>query len=261
MKKTSLMGVGAAILILILLGVIVASFFTVREGQRGVYIQQGQVKVLQPGLHFALPWDQPRFVNVNNQFSRFSVALPDHNENLTVAVMWQVKDVPLFVKADTNSDEVQAGLKKTIQKLVTPQMIAKTASSAELANLINKALAANQTLIVTGVGVEQVWATAVAPNDAEQKRIFANMKGLAATMGQSVMQNGEAQAEKIRDQAEKNFIQSQGAALADAAKVLGQGNSNAVKVMAPLYQKSPSLFKAYVAAKMKLLTGTQSSSS
>jgi len=259
MKKISLMGV--MFLVLILLGIISASFFTVHEGQRGVYGKQGNVKVLQPGLHFALPWNQPHFVNVNNQFSRFSVALPDHNENLAVAVMWQVKDVPLFVKANTNPNEVLTSLKKTIQTLVTPQMIAKTASSAELAKLINTALATNQTFTAEGISVEQVWVTSVEPNAAEQKQIFSEMKGLAATMGQSVMQNGEAQAEKIRNQAEKSFIQSQSAALADAAKVLGQGNSNAVKVMAPLYRKNPSLFKAYVAEKMKLLTGTQSSSS
>ena len=253
MKKISLIIVIAAALGFSLGCFIGYSVFTVEEGERGVLANQAKVKILNPGLHFSWPWQQPTFISINNQVSRFSLAVPGGAENLSLAVMWNVADVSAFVDAGQNKDQVLTLLRTEGALILTPTSLSQTTTPASLSALILKALMSDPKIKAEGIAVVQVWVTGNSPSASSQAKILANMQGLATEISDSMIQSGEAQAEGIRNGAEQSFIAAQSAALNEAAQVLGAGNTAAVKTMAPLYHQNPALFKAYVAAKAKLL--------
>lgn len=257
MKKISLL-LGSFIL-LGLVALLGYSFTIVKEGQCGIVSSAHEQTVLEPGLHFLWPWQSLEFVSVNDQISYFEVALPQSNEEVQLGVVWQIQDINAYLKANESPDEILNLLKAQTTTLLTPGLLSTTTSPVNLGNSILQALQADIVIQQKGIVITQVWIKGIVPNDAAQAKIFANMKGLAAIIADSIVQNGQAEAEQIRNQAEQGFLQAQSAALANAAEILGQGNSAAVKMMAPLYRENPELFKSYVAAKVKLLLGQSQS--
>lgn len=257
MKKISLsVAAGILALIIIFFGFSLAE---ISEGQEGVLNNNAGFRVLAPGLHLVWPWQQLRVVAVNNQMSSFAISLPGGTESLQLAVLWNVSDINSFAKANDTSNEVMNLLSVETTKIMTPSFLPTAIIPANLSASILKALQTDTTLQGKGIVVSQVWVKNIVPNSDTQAKIFANMKGLAATIGESIIQSGEAQAEQVRNTAEQSFLQAQSAALAQAAAIVGQGNSAAVKIMAPMYRQNPALFKAYVAAKVKLLSKNSSS--
>lgn len=230
------------------------SFFTVQEGQRAILMKESKPVILAPGLHFTWPWQQPTYITVNAQTRTFFLPLPGGSgNNVSLSVLWSVSDVSAFIAANENPDQVLTLLKTATTNALTPILLNATNSPESLASSILQALQQDQTVQSKGITIAAVWVKAISPSDANQAKIFTTMKGLAATIGNSIVASGQAQAEQIRNNAEQSFLQAQSAALAEAATILGQGNSAAVKTMAPLYHQNPALFKAYVDAKAKLL--------
>ncbi len=244
----------AAIVGLVLGWGVASSFFIVQEGQCAILMKDNRADILMPGLHFTWPWQQPTYIAVNEQISTFSLPLPGGGgNNVSLLILWDVNNVSGFVSANESPDLVSALFKTEVMHTLTPDFLNATNSPESLASAILQALQQDQTIQDKGVAVKEVWVKGIVPNDANQAKIFTTMKGLAATIGNSIIAGGQAQAEQIRNTAEQNFLQAQSAALAEAATILGQGNSAAVKTMAPLYHQNPTLFKAYVDAKAKLL--------
>lgn len=245
-------------IIVLALAFIFSSCFIVHEGQRGVLASDHQ-NVLKPGLHYKWPWKSVNFITVNSEVSEFAIPLPAGGENLALAVAWHVADINAFAKANQTSSQILEILKTQSAQLIIPSFLANINSTQQLSIAILQRLQKNTIVQQKGISVTQVWVKGITPNAATQQKIFTNMKGLATTISQSIMSEGQAQAEQIRNTAEQKFIQAQKAVLNQAANILGQGNNQAVQTMAPLYRQNPALFKAYVAAKLKLLSsGTNS---
>lgn len=255
-KKISLPYLVAGIVIVMLV-FFSFTFFTVPEGQKAVSAHDNAV-VLNPGLHFKLPGETINFITVNNQISNLTLPLPDSAENLQVAILWKVGDVLLLQKSEQNADSITKVLQAEITSILTPTVLAANSTPEQLSALILQNLTANATLTQQGISVTKVWIKGIVPTPENQTAIYANMQSLGSSVGESIVESSEQQAQTIRDQAEQQFLQAQSAALQQAAVILGQGNMAAVKVMAPLYHQNPALFKAYVAAKTSLLVKANS---
>lgn len=257
MRKISLFVVSGLCVLIILFGYF--SCFTIPEGQRGVILSGETKTILKPGLHFKWPWDSFTQITVNNQVSTFALPLPAGGQSLSFSLLWQVSDISNFLSKNQNSNQVVELLKAETAKLLTPGFLNNIRSPQQLSTGVLQGLAKDPHLQQNGVEVVQVWAKGINLDDATQTKIFSNMKGLAATIGQAIITEGQAQAEQVRDAAEQKFIQAQSTVLNQAAGILGQGNSAAVQTMASLYRQNPVLFKAYVAAKVKLLSNSSGS--
>lgn len=259
MKKIALLSlVGLTVLILIYVGL---AFFTVTEGQVAVLgpVSSSNHKILGPGLHVKWPWESTSLVTVSSELSDFALPLPGGAENVQLNVLWQPLDIASYIQSHENPDQVSSQLRTEISTVLTPAMIGKVTGPTSLAAAVLTALQTNPLLSKAGIQVQQVWVKGISPTEDSRTKIFTKMQGLAATVGQTIIANGEQQAEQIRNQAEQSYLQAQNTALQNAAKILGQGNAAAVKMIAPFYHQNPALFKAYVAAKNNLLSSQTNS--
>ncbi len=251
MKKMSLMVLGGIILIALIF--LSFSLMMVPEGERGVAVHAPH-KILAPGLHLKWPWETFQFIAVNNQISSFAIPLSGSGESAEFAVLWNVQNVEAFVKSGESTGEMTTALQAELSKVLTPEVLATFTSSADLSTFSLQKLNADPLLNEQGIAILAVWVKGIQLNEADQAKVYGNMKGLASSIGTSIVQNAEQQAEAIRNQAEASFLQVQSASLQNAAQILGEGNLAAVKIMAPLYRQNPALFKAYVATKTDLLS-------
>ncbi len=163
--------------------------------------------------------------------------------------------------------QVQSGQNNwTLVAAVTqPQAYLKNADGQSLSALVTQAwnqdaqtVQHNAMLAKAGISVNAVLLTGVNLSEADQAKILQNMQGLSTQIAQTILTSGQAQAQSIRTTAETSFLATQKQGLDLAAQVMGASQAQAVKMLAPLYQKNPALFKAYMQAKAQISKNSNS---
>ena len=87
---------GAVVLGLVALSVVLGSFYTVDEKERGVVLRNGAfIEVAEPGLHWKLPFfDTVKAISIQNQASKWeglqAYSRDQQAAQLTVSVSWHV---------------------------------------------------------------------------------------------------------------------------------------------------------------------------
>ncbi len=212
-----------AVLLLAAIGVYLCCF---EVAQGWVAVGSGN-HLYAPGLQMKWPWQKIKFLEVQHQV----FALQTTGEEW--AVVAQVSQPLVYVQ--NNQGQSVADL--------IHQAWAGGAANLQQAPLLLK----------NGITVETVLQTGVHIADADQVAINQKMQGLFAQISQHILSQGEAQAQTIRTTAEANFLATQQQALDLAAQVTGVSQAAAVKMLSPLYEKNPALFKAYMQARAQIL--------
>ena len=215
--------------LVILVVLFYACSFQVSEGN--VAVGAGS-KIYPAGLQFKWPWQKVTNLNISHQLVDVSSS----------GTSWTI-----------------------LAEIAQPRSYLQNSAGQSLADLIQQAWTGNATalqqnpvLAKNGVVVESVILNGMSVSNADQATIIQNMQGLSTQIAQTILSAGEVQAQAIRATAEAGFLATQKQALDLSAAVTGASQAAAVKLLAPLYQKNPALFKAYMQAKTQLVLKSSS---
>jgi regulator of protease activity HflC (stomatin/prohibitin superfamily) len=200
-------------------------------GQGFIAVGAGE-RIYNAGLQVKWPWQKVQVLHINHQI----VSLESAGQSWTI-----------------------------VAEIAQPKEYLKNSAGESVAALVKQAwdinaanLAAAPLLLKNGITIDTVLLTNVQVSDASWATINQKMPVLFAQIAQNILTAGEAQAQSIRAAAEASFLATQKQGLDLAAQVISASQVDAVKMLAPIYQKNPVLFKAYMQNKAQLLKNSNS---
>lgn len=244
--------------------ILFSSYYTVTEGSEALLVRLGQlqknsetgaVKVMQPGLHFKIP-----FIEQDQEFDMRLQTLDIKSSRIVTAekkyvivdyyVKWQIDNLALFYTS-TGGNYQQAGNllqqqlndilraqfgQRTIKEVVSEDRTQIMAELLKQANLGAGKLGIN----VVDVRIKQIDLPETVTNTVYQQMQAERER--AATQHRS---QGQAAAEAIRANADAKVSLIIANAEEQAAELKASGNAAAAKIYADAYNQDPQFYAFY----------------
>ena len=245
----------APLLIIIVLGLINASIFVVKETQRAVKLEFGRVVEVDvpPGLHFKIP--------VVNDVKKFDARiltldaapqsyLTSEKKALTVDsfVKWRVSDVNKYYTTTGGDEErlrrlliqrVDAGLRNEFGTRTVKEVV-----SGQRDELMNKLTLQLDKIATEELGVEvidlRVKKIDLPPEVSES--VYNRMRTERERLAKELRAQGNEVAEKIRATADKDKTIILADAYRLAEEIKGNGDATATATYANAYSKDPEFY-------------------
>lgn len=245
----------APLLIIIVLGLINASIFVVKETQRAVKLEFGRVVEVDvpPGLHFKIP--------VVNDVKKFDARiltldaapqsyLTSEKKALTVDsfVKWRVSDVNKYYTTTGGDEErlrrlliqrVDAGLRNEFGTRTVKEVV-----SGQRDELMNKLTLQLDEIATEELGVEvidlRVKKIDLPPEVSES--VYNRMRTERERLAKELRAQGNEVAEKIRATADKDKTIILADAYRLAEEIKGNGDATATATYANAYSKDPEFY-------------------
>ena len=245
----------APLLIIIVLGLINASIFVVKETQRAVKLEFGRVVEVDvpPGLHFKIP--------VVNDVKKFDARiltldaapqsyLTSEKKALTVDsfVKWRVSDVNKYYTTTGGDEErlrrlliqrVDAGLRNEFGTRTVKEVV-----SGQRDELMNKLTLQLDKIAIEELGVEvidlRVKKIDLPPEVSES--VYNRMRTERERLAKELRAQGNEVAEKIRATADKDKTIILADAYRLAEEIKGNGDATATATYANAYSKDPEFY-------------------
>jgi regulator of protease activity HflC (stomatin/prohibitin superfamily) len=267
MKQFGIIGaVGAAIAALIVLSILMGSWYTIDQTQRGALLRNGAlVSVVAPGLHFKWPFID-NVVKIDMQTHTYSWAKVN-----SYSADQQPADLKISITVRTSPDKVPevysrfAGdLNAAIERLVTPLMnkevkivfgqytavravTQRGPLNADVAHALTEAMAQDPIFIVEGVQIENIdfspdyikSVEARMQAEVEVQRLRQNLER-ERVQAEIVVTQAKAQADRVRLEAQAN---------ADAIKLRGNAEAEAIDARGKALGGNPALVNLVQAEK------------
>lgn len=248
-----------AVLIVVLIVGYVAldSMFIVGQRQRVVVVQLGQIvgQDYDPGLHFKLPFIQ-KVEAFNNRVMTFTSeierVLTSENKNLTVDfyVKWRIRDTIDYFLA-THGDQARA--KTLLTENVENDLLAafsKRSMSQAIDDNRNEIVSvvqakANQNAKELGIQITDVRIMRLDLPKKVRNAVFSRMRSGRQEVIHALKAQGEALAQEIRSDAERERAAVLAKAHAHAQTIKGEADANAADIYAQAYSKDPSFYSFY----------------
>lgn len=251
------------VLIIILCIAIIAFFlsaYTVQQTQKAIVLQLGQIEqtakgqplIVQPGLHFKIPFVQTvkpfdmRLRTFDIDSSR--IMTQEQKEVLVDAfVKWRISDIVTYYKSTGGNaalaeqllaQKVNDGLRNEFGQQTISQLLSEERVSA-MGDILKNAQKAAESLgiVVTDVRIKRLDL----PTEVEQK-IFARMRSAREKIAAQLRADGQQQAEIIKSQADAQVTIILSKANSDAAKIRAQGDAEAAKIYNQAYDQNPTFY-------------------
>ena len=250
---------------LIIIGVIafifLSSLFVVPEGQRGIVIQFGKIQrdaeqnvvVYEPGLHFKLPLIETvrkldaRVQTMDDAQDRFVTA---EKKDLLVDsyVKWRINDFGAYFLATQGGNTAQAEvlLKQYINNGLRTEFGARTIPeivSGERTQLMQSALQqAGEASKELGIEVVDVRVKQINLPQEVSTSIFARMEAERHAVAREHRSKGMEESEIIRADVDARVTVMLADAERNSRTVRGEGDAQAAKVYADVYNKNAEFF-------------------
>lgn len=261
MNTKQKLGLGVIIVLFIL---IFSCIFTVREGQKALILQLGEIvtdakthsaKVYGPGIHFKLP-----IINKVRKFDTRLQTFPVESSRILTGdqkyvvvdyyIKWRINNVPLYyqrtggiaTQAETLlQQQVNDALRTAFGQRTLTDMV-----SGERVNVMALLTqGANQTAKNLGILVVDVRVKSIDLPKEVSDRVFNNMRTKREQVATQLRSNGKAQGEAIRAQADAEAVVAVAQAKNKAAQLRAQGQSEAARIYAEAYNKDPGFYALY----------------
>ena len=240
--------------------IFVSALFVIPEGQRGIVIQFGKIQrdaeqnvvVYEPGLHFKLPLIETvrkldaRVQTLDDAQDRFVTA---EKKDLLVDsyVKWRIKDFgAYFLATGGNTAQAEVLLKQYINNGLRTEFGARTIPeivSGERTQLMQSALqqagAASKEL---GIEVVDVRVKQINLPQEVSSSIFARMEAERHAVAREHRSRGMEEAEIIRADVDARVTVMLADAERNSRTVRGEGDAQAAKVYADVYNKNAEFF-------------------
>lgn len=261
MKSKSLFWLILAIVVLIIL---FASMYTVREGQRALVIKLGEIvtnpqthkaMVVEPGLHFKTPF----ITNVRDFNVKLQTMKVDSQRILTAEqkyvmvsyyAKWRIDDLPLFYTR-TGGYEVRA--EQLLQQKINGTLRAafgqrtiKEVISGERLNLMTMLKdQAEKSAANLGLHVVDVRIVGIDLPQTVQESVFQRMRTEREQVATQHRAQGRAQQEAIMADANRQVVVDLATAKAKAQAVRAAGDEQAGQIYSHAYSKDPGFYALY----------------
>ncbi|WP_454782859.1 protease modulator HflC [Legionella sp. WA2022007384] len=252
------------ILIFVLLLFLLTSVFTITEGQQGILLRLGRlvddkltnkVKVLNPGLHFKIPFIEnvrifdTRIQTMDIKSTRI-VTKEKKDVMVDYYVKWQITDLAQYFKSTGGSEfKAETLLEQQLNTLLRAQFGKRTIPEVvsggrdDLMELLRKAAqkqAGGLGIIVVDVRIKGIELPANTSN-AIYQRMRADMQKIANRH----RADGQAAAEEIKAKADANVMVLLAKTRSNAQKIRAIGQAQAASIYADAYNKNKDFFSLY----------------
>ncbi|MCU4676335.1 protease modulator HflC [Catenovulum sp. 2E275] len=249
--------VGLAIVLFV---VVYSSIFVIQESQRGIVIQFGKVKrdsqnttvVYEPGLHFKIPLIEKvrildaRIQTLDGEADRF---VTSEKKDLIVDsyVKWRIKDFETYyLKTSGIKTNAEALLDRKFSNGLRSEIGARTIAeivSGERDVLMETALqlvaeSANE----LGIEVVDVRVKKINLPDEVSSYIYDRMRAERNAVAAEHRSQGKEQAEFIKADIDARITVMIADAEREARSIKGQGDADAAKIYADVYNKNPEFY-------------------
>lgn len=252
------------ILAIVVLLILYASMFTVREGQRAIVVKLGEIVtkpdtnqalVMQPGLHFKAPF-VTTVHDFNVKLQTMSVdsqrILTDEQKYVMVSyyAKWRIDDLAKFYTS-TGGYEVRA--EQLLQQKINGTLRAafgkrgiKEVISGQRMNLMTMLKnQAEKSASGLGIHVIDVRIVGIDLPPTVQESVFARMRTEREQVATQLRAQGQAQQQAIMATADRDVVVELAQAQAQAQKIRAAGDAQAGKIYSDAYSKDPSFYALY----------------
>jgi len=255
MNQTKLTSLVLLILIVVVVGT--SGFYTINERQRAIVTRFGKVQKTDdtPGLHVKMP-----FVDKVHYFDRRVLTLDSEPQTYFTAekkelvvdsfVKWKIintLDYYLTVggdeaEADANLQQlVHGGLRDQFGKRELSELI--SGERSKIMDIIQKST--DKAARKYGIEVIDVRLKRVDLKTSVSKSVFDRMNSERKRIANEYRAKGEAEAEKIKAEADRKRTEMLADAYRKAEEIRGQGDARATAIYARAFQRNPEFYSLY----------------
>lgn len=258
MKRNITTIVTAAVLVVIF--VLLLFTFQVRKSQVAVVTTFGKTTgTYEPGLHFRWPWPIQQVYKfderIQNFEDKFSETLTADQINLisSVYVGWRISDAPNFLNSFKNGSvataqrQLESLLRSANMTVVGRHPLSDFVNSdvkqLKFEQIQNEIESMVQTELQTnnyGIKIEFLGLKKIGLPESVTEAVFARMKSERNILISQAKNEGQAEAIKIKANADRQANETLANAQAEATRIQGQGVAEAAKTL-PIFQKNPDL--------------------
>ena len=245
-----------ALILVVFLYLLSASFYELRPGQSAVVLSAGHVAAerSRPGLYIHWPFLQSVQIIDTRRRSQSTKAVtitPSSGPSLQLDcfVQWHVSDAEKFYQRGLNtalaesqvSDVVQAALTRIVEKNpgVSPSGSVLAAWQQSLSSQVADSLERN------GISLDDLRFLEIGLTAEAQQGVYQKMRADLQTKLAAAELAGKEQVDEIKNAAEKKRQQLLSQAYATAQETLGQAQVQAAKIYADAYGKNPRFYAFY----------------
>jgi membrane protease subunit HflC len=258
MKRNLITLVTAAALVVIF--ALLLFTFQVRQSEVAVVTTFGKTTgTYQPGLHFRWPWPVQQVYKfderIQNFEDKFSETLTADQINLitSVYVGWRISDAPDFLNSfkDGSVATAQAQLESLLRSAnmtvvgkyqlsdfvnADPKLLKFDKIQNQIEQTVQDELQTNS----YGIKVEFLGLKRIELPESVTEAVFARMKSERNILISQAKNEGQAQAIKIKANADRQANETLANAQAQATRIEGEGVAEAAKTL-PIFQENPDL--------------------
>ncbi len=254
---------GSAIVAIVVLILIYASFFNVQEGQRGLALRlgniettkDGQAKIYGPGLHYKVPI----IVTVR----KFDVRLQDLEDKspriltkeqkylyVDYFAKWRIVDLPLYY---TRTGGLSANAKQLLTQKINESLRAEFGKRnlqdvvADQRSDIMGFLRSSANTVARGLGlaITDVRIKSIDLVPEVQDSVFKSMSTKREQAATTYRSSGFAEAERIRAEADTTAIKMIADANQASAAIRAKGDEEAANIYTSAYKQDPEFYALF----------------
>ncbi|MCG1022082.1 protease modulator HflC [Sutcliffiella horikoshii] len=259
--KTIIRGGLFGVIVLVILGVILANVFVVKEGEYKVVRQFGEVvKIVdEPGLNFKTPFIQsvttvPKYQMLYDEASAEINTRDKKRMLIDNYVVWRVEDPQLMisnlaslVNAETKMSEFVFSVVRTelgqlnYDDIINDEKSSRGSLNDRVTERVNQLLAGNNYgVVVTDVRMRR---TDLPPENEDA--VFTRMISERQSTAQEYLSRGDADKNRIMANTDREVREILAKAEADADTIRGQGEGEAAKIYNDTFSKDAEFYELY----------------
>ena len=248
------------LLIVIVLAIGYAAYdsaFIVDERERVVVVELGEIigQDYDPGLHFKIPFIQKvrsfdrRVMTFTEEIQR---VLTSENKNLAVDfyVKWRIRDtVDYYLSTQGDEQRTRSLLTEIVENDLLAEFSKRTIRQA-VGDERNEIVAAvqvqaNQDAKELGVEITDVRIMRLDLPEEVSESVYERMRSERQEVIRTLRAQGDAAAQEIRADAERERTIIRATAYSQAQTIRGQGDARAAEIYAQAYQQNPTFYSFY----------------
>ena len=248
-----------AIASLLMLVVLMRTFFTVDETEHAVITQFGRPvrTIASAGLKVKWPWQsllvfEKRLMVYNPRPSEF---LTQDKKNIVVDtyVCWRVRDPNKFLQTVGDltgaemrlHDTVWAAVAAALGNTELTSLVSTTTEKIRAQQVMQRVTdqCNEQALDRYGIEVVDVRMKRLNLPAQNQESVFARMRAERERIAKQYRAEGEAEALKIRAEADKEKARILSESYRDAERIRGDGDAQSTRIYAEAYSRDPNFYK------------------
>ncbi|WP_339147218.1 MULTISPECIES: protease modulator HflC [unclassified Sutcliffiella] len=259
--RTVIRGGLVGVVVLVVLGIILANVFVVKEGEYKVVRQFGEVvKIVdEPGLSFKTPFIQsvttvPKYQMLYDEASAEINTRDKKRMLIDNYVVWRVEDPQLMisnlaslVNAETKMSEFVFSVVRTelgqlnYDDIINDEKSSRGSLNDRVTERVNQLLARdNYGIVVTDVRMRR---TDLPPENEDA--VFTRMISERQSTAQEYLSRGDADKNRIMANTDREVREILAKAEADADTIRGQGEGEAAKIYNDTFSKDAEFYELY----------------